>query len=349
MQFTVADVAGLLGGQVEGDPSRIVNNVAKIQEAKATDIAFLANPKYEPFIYSTGAGAVLVNHDFVARQPISASLIRVADAYSAFTALLEQYQRMVALAFSGVEDPSYAHSSSTVGANIFRGAFSYIGRNCVIGDNVKIHPQVYIGDNVRIGNNVILYPGVKVLKNTIIGSYCTLQAGAVIGSDGFGFAPQPDGSYKTIPQMGNVILEDHVDVGANTVIDCATMGSTIIRRGVKLDNLIQIAHNVEVGHDTVIAAQAGISGSSKIGSNSMIGGQVGIVGHISLPDKTYVGAQAGVNRSPGKEGVAVQGSPAIELKSFHRSTVVFKKLPELLRRVEELEARLIETNIGSNQ
>lgn len=341
MEFTIEQIAQLLGGQVLGDGNKKVNNLSKIQEGIEGSISFLSNPKYENFIYSTNASAVIVSRSFEPKQKINTTLVLVEDPYTSFTLLLEEYHKLMTFRKNGIESPSFIGSNSTTGENIFRGAFSYIGQDCKIGKNVKIYPQVYIGDNVEIGNNTILYAGVKVYNDCIIGNYCTIQSGAVIGSDGFGFAPQPDGTYKTIPQVGNVILEDHVDVGANTVIDCATMGSTIIRKGVKLDNLIQIAHNVEVGSNTVIAAQTGISGSSKIGENCIIAGQVGIVGHIEIANKTSVAAQSGVSKTFNIEGQKLLGSPAFELKPHLKSYTVFKKLPELLKRIEELEEKVL--------
>jgi UDP-3-O-[3-hydroxymyristoyl] glucosamine N-acyltransferase len=341
MEFTISQIADLLGGEVRGDGSAKISGIAKIQEATPGTIAFLANLKYEQFLYSTQASAVIVSKDFTAKKELSTSLIVVEDAYLGFTFLLEQYSRIMSFSKTGVEQPSYIGQNIKTGANVYRGAFSYVGDKVTIGDNVKIYPHVFIGDNVKIGNNTILYPGAKIFKNCVIGSYCTIQAGAVIGSDGFGFAPQPDGTYKTIPQVGNVIIEDHVDVGANTVIDCATMGSTIIHKGVKLDNLIQIAHNVEIGQNTVVAAQAGVSGSTSIGEGSIIGGQVGIVGHISLAKGTKIGAQSGVGKSIKEENTTIQGSPAFEIRSHHRSMAVYKKLPDLMKRVEKLEEKVI--------
>lgn len=341
MEFTVQQIAHILGGQIKGDGSRKVSNLAKIQEGTPGTISFLSNPKYENFIYTTEASAVIVNKNFEPRQNISTTLILVDDPYTSFTVLLEEYHKIVSFRKTGIENPSFIGEKSTVGDNVYRGAFSYIGNNCTIGSNVKIYPQVYIGDNVVIGNNTIIYPGVKVYSECKIGNYCTIQSGSVLGSDGFGFAPQPDGSYKTIPQIGNVVLEDHVDIGANTVIDCATMGSTIVRKGVKLDNLIQIAHNVEIGKNTVIAAQSGVSGSTKIGENCIIAGQVGIVGHITIADKTSVGAQSGIGKSIITEGNKLSGSPAFELKQQLKSYSIFKKLPEILKRIEELEEKVI--------
>ncbi|MES2388410.1 MAG: UDP-3-O-(3-hydroxymyristoyl)glucosamine N-acyltransferase [Bacteroidota bacterium] len=340
MEFTIGEIAGLLGGTVSGEATAKVRTVAKIQEAGPGSIAFLSNPKYEQYIYNTQASAVIVNNSFVPKEPVAASLILVEDAYSAFTTLLEQYERLTKFAKNGVEEPSYIGSNATVGENIYRGAFSYIGKNSRIGNNVKIHPHVYIGENVTIGNNVIIYAGVKICDGTEIGNHCTIQCGAVIGSDGFGFAPQADGTYKTIPQVGKVILNDFVDVGANTVIDRATMGQTIIGQGSKLDNLIQIAHNVEIGKNTVIAAQAGISGSTTIGESCMIGGQVGIMGHITIADRVNIAAQTGVAGPLDEVGKNYMGSPHMEMKPYLRAAVIYRKLPEMMRRIQELESRI---------
>jgi UDP-3-O-[3-hydroxymyristoyl] glucosamine N-acyltransferase len=341
MEFSIDQVAAILGGKVEGNGELKVNRLDKIQDATAGAITFLSNLKYENYIYSTQASAVITSKDFIPKENVSATLIKVDDPYIAFTALLEEYHKFKTFAKKGVEQPSFIGNNSTIGDNHYRAAFSYIGDNVKIGNNVKIHPNVTIGDNVTIGNNTIIYAGVKIYADTVIGNYCTIQAGAVIGSDGFGFAPQSDGTYKTIPQMGNVVLEDHVDIGANAVVDCATMGSTIIRRGVKIDNLVQIAHNVEVGANTVIAAQSGIAGSTVIGENCMLGGQVGISGHIIIANKTKVGAQTGIPNSIKDEGRTLMGSPALDYTQHMRSMTVFKKLPILLSRIEKIEEKLI--------
>lgn len=332
----------MLGGEVQGNGSEKVNMLAKIQDARKGQIAFLSNPKYEQFIYTTGATAVIVKKDFVPKKEISASLILVEDPYISFTQLLEEYHKMISFQKSGVEQPSFIGEGSTTGQNVYRGAFSYIGHKVIVGENVKIYPQTYIGDNVTIGNNTILHPGVKIYSGSRIGNNCVIHSGTVLGSDGFGFAPQGDGTYKTIPQLGNVIVEDNVTIGANTVIDCATLfgDSTIIRKGVKLDNLIQIAHNVEVGKNTVIAAQAGISGSTKIGDSSVIGGQVGIAGHIVLSNNTSIGAQAGISKSIKEPGAKMMGSPAIELNEYFRAYAVFRSLPDLNLRLRELESKM---------
>jgi len=342
MEFKAQEIAFLIGGKVIGLKSLKVNKLAKIQEATEGSIAFLSNPKYENFIYDVPENCVvIVNKNFPNKDKVKCTLIEVDDPYTSFSALLEEYHKIISFIKNGIEEPSFIGNNSSVGENIYRGAFSYIGNNCKIGKNVKIYPHVYIGDNVIIGDNAIIYSGVKIYSSTIIGNFCTIQSGAVIGSDGFGFAPQPNGTYKTIPQVGNVIIGNHVDIGANTVVDCATMGSTVIQDGVKLDNLIQVAHNVEIGKNTVIAAQAGISGSTKVGENCMIGGQVGIVGHITLADKTNIGAQSGVAKSVTKSGIALLGSPAFDYTSHLKSVTVFKKLPELQKRIEELEEKIL--------
>ncbi len=341
----------MLEGKVLGDGNQKINMLAKIQDAKEGQISFLANPKYEQYIYTTNASAVIVQKDFQPKKEIQSSLVLVDDPYSSFTVLLEEYHKLISFQKSGVEQPSFIGEETTVGKSIYRGAFSYIGSNVKVGDNAKIYPHVFVGDDVVIGNNVILHPNVKLYSGTKIGNNCVIHSGTVIGSDGFGFAPQEDGTYKAIPQLGNVIIEDNVTIGANTVIDCATLfgDSTIIRQGVKLDNLIQIAHNVEVGKNTVIAAQAGVSGSSKIGANCMIGGQAGIAGHIVLANNTSMGAQAGIGKSIVKEGARILGSPAFDIKEYFRSYAVFKQLPELNQRLRELEQKMAGHNSRSSK
>lgn len=341
MEFTVSQIAAMLQGEVKGKGGDKVNMLAKIQEARPGQIAFLSNPKYEHFIYSTDASAVIVKRDFTPKKEIKTSLILVDDPYSSFTALLEEYHKLISFQKTGVEQPSFIGDGTTIGDNNYRGAFSYIGHKTKIGSNVKIYPHAYIGDNVTIGDNTILHSGVKVYSDTRIGNNCVIHSGTVIGSDGFGFAPQPDGTYKTIPQLGNVVIEDNVVIGANTVIDCATFygDSTFIRNGVKLDNLIQIAHNVEIGRNTVIAAQSGVSGSTKVGENCVIAGQVGVAGHLTIASNTSIGAQAGILKSS-KEGEKLMGSPAIDYKGYYRSYAVFKSLPDLSERLRELEKKL---------
>jgi UDP-3-O-[3-hydroxymyristoyl] glucosamine N-acyltransferase len=342
MNFTVEQVAFLISGEIIGDPTTKVDSLGKIQDAGNTSLAFLENMKYEQYLYSTNAAAVIIPKDFTPQKKVSTTLIKVSDPRASFSSLLEEYHKMYSFQKQGVETPSFLGENSTFGEKIFRGAFSYIGKNCKIGQNVKIHPHVYIGDNCVIGDHCIFYAGVKIYDNTIIGNHCTIQSGAVIGSDGFGFVPRADGSYKTVPQVGNVIIENHVDIGANTVIDCATMGSTIIKEGVKLDNLIQIAHNVEIGKHTVIAAQTGVSGSTKLGDYCMIGGQVGIVGHISIANQTKIGAQSGLNNNVETNNTTLSGSPAFDFRNNMKSYVVYKKLPELMKRIEHLEQKIME-------
>lgn len=339
MEFSVNQIAGLLGGVIEGDGEVIISGLGKIQEAQSHQLSFLSNPKYEHFIYSTNAGAVMVSKDFKPENSINTTLIRVDDPYASFTVLLEEYHKAVTYSKSGVEEPSFIGENSSFGSNVYRGAFSYIGKNVIIGNNVKIYPNVYVGDDCTLGDNTIIYAGAKLYAGTIIGKNCTIHSGAVLGSDGFGFAPQEDGSYKAIPQMGHVVLEDNVSIGANTVLDCATFhgDATTIKEGTKLDNLIQVAHNVTIGKNTVIAAQTGISGSTEVGDSCVIAGQVGIVGHISIANKTTMGAKAGISKSIKEEGEVLFGSPAFDLKKYLSSYAVFKTLPDLNRRLRELE------------
>lgn len=337
MQFTAAQIAMLINGQVEGDANVAVHSFGKIEEAGAGQLTFLANPKYEEYLYNTRASIVIINSALALREPVGATLIRVTDAYSAFATLLSKYQELVTQQLTGIQEPSYISKSAQLGKNIFVGAFAYIGNNVVVGNNVKIFPNAFIGDNVKLGDNTILHPGVKIYHDCVIGQNVTMHAGTVVGSDGFGFAPQKDGSFKKVPQIGNVVVEDFVEIGANATIDRATIGSTVIKSGAKLDNLIQIAHNVEVGNNTVIAAQAGVSGSTKIGNNVMIGGQAGIVGHLQIADGSKINAQSGVSKSIKTPNIAVTGSPAFEYTSALRSQAVSRKLPDLEKRIAELE------------
>ena len=336
MNFPAAQISLLINGKVEGDPNVVVNSFGKIEEAKENQLTFLANPKYEDFLYTTQASIVILNEAYELKQPVKATLIRVPDAYSAFALLLSKYQEIMQQQLSGIQQPSYIAKTASYGNNVFIGAFAYLGENVKIGNNTKIYPNAYIGDNVTVGENCIIHPGVKIYHDCVIGNRITIHGGTIIGSDGFGFAPQADGSFKKVPQIGNVIIEDDVEVGANATIDRATIGSTLIKRGAKLDNLIQIAHNVEIGNSSVIAAQAGISGSTKIGNGVMIGGQAGIVGHIQLGDGSKVNAQSGVSKSlePGK---AVTGSPAYDYTAALRSQAITRKLPDLEKRIKELE------------
>lgn len=337
MTFTAAQIAALINGKTEGNAGAAVGSFGKIEEAKEGQLAFLANPKYEEYLYSTKASVIIINETLELKQPVSATLIRVPDAYTAFATLLSTYQQMQQQQLSGIQQPVYISSSASYGQNVFIGAFTYLGDNVTVGNNTKIYPNVYLGNNVKVGDNTIIHPGVKIYHECVIGHNVIIHAGTIIGSDGFGFAPQADGSFQKVPQIGNVVIEDNVEVGSNTTIDRATIGSTIIRAGVKLDNLIQIAHNVEIGNSTVVAAQSGISGSTKVGKGVMIGGQVGIVGHISIGDGARINAQSGVSKSiePGK---AVTGSPAYDYTAALRSQAVSRKLPDLEKRIKELEA-----------
>ncbi len=337
MEFSAAQIAVLINGKVEGDPETVVSSFSKIEEAKEGNLAFLANPKYEDFLYSTGASIIIISDTYELREPISATLIRVKDAYSAFAILLNKYQQMATQQLSGIQEPSFIAPTAELGENVYIGAFAYIGDKVTIGNNVKIFPGTFIGDNASVGDNTILHPGVKIYHDCIVGKNVTIHAGSVIGGDGFGFAPQADGTYKKVPQIGNVIIEDEVEIGSNATIDRATMGSTLIKSGAKLDNLIQIAHNVEVGNHTVIAAQAGVSGSTKIGKYVQIGGQAGIVGHITIADGAKINAQSGVSKSIKDPNTSVTGSPASDYTSALRSQAVTRNLPELEKRVWELE------------
>lgn len=337
MQFTAAQIAMIINGTVEGNPEAAVHSFGKIEEAQPGQLSFLANPKYEEYLYRTKATLVIINAAQELKEPVEATLIRVPDAYSAFAALLTKYQEMATQQLTGIQEPSYISKSAKLGQQVFIGAFSYIGENVVLGNNVKIFPNAFLGDNVKISDNTIVHPGVKIYHGCVIGKNVTIHAGTVVGSDGFGFAPQADGSFKKVPQIGNVVVEDFVEIGANATIDRATIGSTIIKSGAKLDNLIQVAHNVEVGNNTVIAAQAGVSGSTKIGNNVMIGGQAGIVGHIQIADGSKINAQSGVSKSIKTPNAAVTGSPAFEYTSALRSQAVSRKLPELEKRIKELE------------
>ncbi|MFN5475163.1 MAG: UDP-3-O-(3-hydroxymyristoyl)glucosamine N-acyltransferase [Sphingobacteriales bacterium] len=337
MQFTAAQIASLIQGNVEGDPGALVSSFGKIEEAKAGQLSFLANPKYEDFLYTSGASVIIINSSLELKQAVSATLIKVPDAYSAFAQLLTAYQELMSQQLQGIQEPSYISKTAKLGENVFVGAFTFIGENVEIGNNVKIHPQVYIGNDVKIGDNSVIHPGVKIYHQCVAGKNVTIHAGSVIGSDGFGFAPQQDGTYKKIPQIGNVVIGDGVEIGSNCSIDRATIGSTVIHPGAKLDNLIQIAHNVEIGSFTVIAAQAGVSGSTKIGKNAMIGGQAGIVGHLSIADGARINAQSGVTKSIKEANFAVSGSPAHEYGAMLRAQAVQRNLPEMEKRIAELE------------
>ena len=337
MEFTAIQISSLINGKIEGDPVVTVSSFGKLEDAEPGQLAFLANPKYEEFLYSTKASVIIINHTQQVEKKVNATLIRVPDAYSAFAVILSAYEKMAKANLTGVQQPVYISDTAVLGENIFIGAFTYIGNNAKIGNNVKLFPQVYIGDNVTIDDDSILFPGVKIQHDCVIGKNVTIHAGSVIGGDGFGFAPQQDGSFKKIPQIGNVIVEDNVEIGANATIDRATIGSTLIKSGAKLDNLIQIAHNVEVGNNTVIAAQSGISGSTKIGNNVMIGGQAGIVGHLQIADGSKINAQSGVSKSIKTPNTAVTGSPAFDYSHALRSQILNRNLPELEKRIKELE------------
>ncbi|PKQ66343.1 UDP-3-O-(3-hydroxymyristoyl)glucosamine N-acyltransferase [Labilibaculum manganireducens] len=339
MEFTAEDIAEFLNGEVDGNAKVKVTNVSRIEEGKPGTLSFLANPKYEHYIYSTQSSIVLVNKDFETEKEIETTLIRVDDAYQALAQLLEMYEQSKPQK-TGIEEPSFVSKSSKLGEKIYIGAFAYIGSNVQIGNNVKIYPHCYVGDNVTIGDNTILNSGVKIYEGCKIGAECIFHSGVVIGGDGFGFAPSSANDYKKVPQVGNVLIEDHVEIGANTCVDRATMGSTIIRKGVKLDNLIQVAHNVEIDENTVIASQTGIAGSAKIGKNCMIGGQVGIVGHLSIADEVKIAAQSGIGRTVKKEGTVLQGSPAFDFGPYQKSYVLFKNLPKMREQIIELEKEI---------
>jgi UDP-3-O-[3-hydroxymyristoyl] glucosamine N-acyltransferase len=340
MEFTAGQIASLIGGKIEGNAEAVVTSFGKIEEAGASQLTFLANPKYEDFLYSTSATLVIINDSLELKQPVTSTLIRVPDAYSSFATLLQAYEQLKSSQLHGIQQPAYISESSNIGEKVYIGAFSYIGENVKIGNHVKIHPQVYIGDHAVIGDHTVLKPGVKISNQCIVGQNVIIHSGTVIGSDGFGFAPQSDGSYKKVPQIGNVIIEDFVEIGSNCTIDRATIGSTIIRKGAKLDNLIQIAHNVEVGENTAIAAQTGVSGSTKIGKSVMIGGQAGIVGHITIADGSRINAQSGVSKSIKQPNSVVTGSPASDYTGTLRSQAVFRNLPNLEKRITDLEAML---------
>ena len=342
MQFTAKQISDFLSGTVEGDETITVSELSKIEEGKKGTLCFLSNRKYENYIYSTNASVVIVGLDFVPSQPISCTLVKVKDPYSAFSVLLEKYNEALSQSSqrTGIEQPSFVHPTAKLGKNVFIGAFSYIDENVEIGDNTKILQQVHVGIDAKIGSGGTFHPGVKIYNRSVIGNDVIIHSNTVIGSDGFGFAPQPDGTYTKIAQIGNVVIEDDVEIGANTAIDRATMGSTFIRKGSKLDNLIQIAHNVEVGEHTVVAAQAGISGSSKVGERSVVGGQVGIAGHLSLAKGTQIGAQAGINSSITEENKQWHGTPAQPLRDWMRASVLFKHLPGIEKRITKLEAEI---------
>lgn len=341
MNFTAKMIADILRGTVEGNPETKITDVAKIEEGKPGALSFLANPKYEKHIYKSGSSVIIVNQDFKPEKPVSATLIRVSNAYEAFAELLNLYEKSKSKK-SGVSKLASISSKATTGKHLYAGEFTVIGDGAVIGEHVQIYPQVYIGENVTIGDHTVLYPGVKVYHDCIIGSNCIFHSGVVIGGDGFGFVPNDENVYNKVPQLGNVVIEDDVEIGANTTVDRATMGSTIIRQGVKLDNLIMVAHNVEIGKNTVMAGQVGIAGSTKLGENCLLGGQAGLAGHIQIADGVKIGAQAGISNSVKEENVAIMGSPAFDLKAFYKSYAVFRKLPELRKQLNNLEREIKE-------
>ncbi|WP_456312195.1 UDP-3-O-(3-hydroxymyristoyl)glucosamine N-acyltransferase [Pseudomonas shirazensis] len=346
MKFTAEQIAGILEGEVVGNPNAEVSRLSKIEEGEEGSLTFLANPKYINYIYSTKATVTIVNDSFVPEGEITTTLIKVEDAYASFSKLLQFYNQ-VKLNKNGIEAHSFISEGTKYGENLYLGSFSYVGQNVVLGDNVKIYPNSFIGDNVVIGDNVYIFAGAKIYSETIIGNNCTIHSGTIIGADGFGFVPNEEGVYSKVPQIGNVIIEDNVDIGANTTIDRATLGSTIIRKGVKLDNQIQIAHNVEIGKNTVIAAQSGVAGSTKIGENCMIGGQVGIAGHLIIGNNVRLQAQSGVARNI-KDDEILQGSPSLGYSDFNKSYVHFKNLPKIVAEVEELKKQIINPKNGNN-
>lgn len=346
MKFTAEQIAEILEGDIDGNPNAEVSNLAKIEEGKEGSLTFLSNPKYEPYLYTTNATIAIVDRDFQPEKEVSATLIKVDSAYKAFSKLLEFYNQ-VKNNKQGREEPHFISKSAVIGEGEYIGAFAYIGNNVKLGDNVKIYPNSFIGDNSVIGDNSTIFAGAKIYSETVIGNNCTIHAGVIIGSDGFGFAPNEKGEYKKVPQIGNVVIEDNVDIGAGSTIDRATLGSTIIRQGVKLDNQIQIAHNVEVGKNTVIAAQTGIAGSSKVGESCMIGGQVGISGHLNLGNNLRIQAQSGISKNL-KDGETVQGSPAFNYPDWNKSYVYFRNLPKIVKTVNQIE-KDIKAQSSSNE
>ena len=339
MQITAKELAYLLKAEIVGNPDAIVNKLAKIEEADNSSISFIANPKYEQFAEESHAGILVVNKDFECRNKNGTTFLKVENAYTSFTVLLEEFAAKMNQKI-GIEQPSFIGQSSNYGENLYLGAFAYIGNNVTIGDNVKIYPNSYIGDNTNIGDDVTIFSGVKIYNDCKIGENTILHSGVVIGSDGFGFAPQADGTFKKVPQTGNVILGKNVEIGANTVVDRATLGSTIIKDGAKIDNLVQIAHNVEIGENSVVASQTGISGSTKLGKYVMVGGQVGFVGHITIADGVKINAQSGISKSIDEKGKAMSGSPAEPFRQYYKNQAMIRKLPELMQRIKDLEQKL---------
>jgi len=341
MEFTAQQIADFLGGEIQGNPLVKVSDFSKIEEGKPGTLSFLSNPKYIHYIYDSQASIVLVNNDFIAERDISATLIRVQDAYTSLAKLMTIVDQTKTKKH-GISSLAFISSTAKIGENSYIAPFVYIGDKVTVGDNCSIYSNCSIEDGVIIGNNVNLYSGVTIYNDCIIGNSCTLHSGSVIGSDGFGFAPKEDGTYDKIPQMGNVVLEDNVEVGANSIVDRATLGSTKIRKGVKIDNLVQIAHNVEVGENTVIAAQSGISGSTKLGKRCVLAGQVGLAGHLQIADGTIFGAQTGVPKSVKIPNQILQGYPAISIVNFHKSAIVHKNLPELQKMIYAMQKRIDE-------
>ena len=339
MEFTAATIAGFLKGEIEGDPEIKVNTVAKIEDGQTGALSFLANPKYEHYIYTTKSSVVLVNKSFIPSSKITATLIKVDNSYEAFASLLTLVEEARPKK-KGIHPTAVIEPTAKIGTDVYIGPFVSIGENCIVGDGCSLYPHVVLGDNSKVGKNTIIYPGVTIYHECTVGQGCIIHAGAVLGSDGFGFAPQDGSEYKKIPQIGNVVIEDNVEIGANVTIDRATMGSTILHKGVKLDNLIQIGHNVEIGENTVMAAETGVAGSTKIGKNCMIGGQVAINGHIQIANGTKIGAQSGILGEIREENTVLIGTPAIELKQFLRSSVIFKRLPDLKVKIDTLEKEL---------
>ena len=338
MEFTARRIADYINGEIDGNPDIVVSGVSKIEEGKPGTLSFLANLKYTQYIYDTLSSIVLVRKDFVPEKPINSTLIRVEDPYVAIASLLDLYEQKSDK--KGVEENAFVSESASLGEDVYIGSFAYLGERVKIGNNVRIFPNVYISCDVEIGDNSIIYSGVNIHNKSIIGSDCIIHSGVIIGGDGFGFAPHEDNFYTKVPQVGNVILEDFVEIGSNSTIDRATMGSTIIKKGVKLDNLIQIGHNVEIGENTVIAAQTGVSGSTKIGKDCMIGGQVGFIGHLNIADGVKIAAQSGVTSDITEKGLVVQGAPAFSFFPYQRSYVLFKKLPEIQNKISQLEKEL---------
>jgi UDP-3-O-[3-hydroxymyristoyl] glucosamine N-acyltransferase len=342
MEFSLKQIAQLVEGEIEGDQNLKITNIGKIEEAQLGDIAFLSNLKYEHFIYQTNATAVIVNRDFTPKHQINVALIKVENAYSAFTTILKEYDNLLKFNKKGIADSAFVHETAILSDDNYIGAQAYIGEKSVIGKNTIIHPQVFIGSNVTIGKNCIFYPGARILDDTQIGDFCTFHPNSVVGSDGFGFAPLANGTYETIPQVGNVIISNNVSIGANTTVDRATMGSTIIGNGTKIDNLCQIAHNVQIGENTVMAAQSGIAGSAKLGSGCKIGGHVAILGHITVPNNTIILGKSGVTKTFNEEGLMISGFPATKNKEALRSQVQVRRLPEMESRIKELDQKILD-------